>query len=56
VLNDFSAAGGDRLGFGTAAISTIPANIVDLDALIAYLSSLPQPVAPPAGERVIRRP
>ncbi len=56
VLNDFSANGGDRLGFGQMAISTIPANIVDLDALIAYLSSLPQPVTPPADERVIRRP
>ncbi|HET9425309.1 MAG TPA: 5'-nucleotidase C-terminal domain-containing protein [Gemmatimonadaceae bacterium] len=56
VLNDFSANGGDRLGFGTAAVSTVPANIVDLDALIAYLSSLPQPIVPPAGERVIRRP
>jgi 2',3'-cyclic-nucleotide 2'-phosphodiesterase (5'-nucleotidase family) len=56
VLNDFSANGGDHLGFGQLAISTTPANIVDLDAFIAYLSSLPQPVAPPADERVIRRP
>jgi 2',3'-cyclic-nucleotide 2'-phosphodiesterase (5'-nucleotidase family) len=56
VLNDFSANGGDRLGFGPLAITTLPANIVDLDALIAYLSSLPQPVVPPVGERVIRRP
>ena len=56
VLNDFSANGGDRLGFGSMAISTAPANIADLDALIAYLSSLPQPVTPPVGERVIRRP
>ena len=56
VLNDFSANGGDRLGFGSTAISTAPAGIADLDALIAYLSSLPQPVRPPADERVIRRP
>lgn len=56
VLNDFSANGGDRLGFGSAAISTMPANIVDLDAFIAYVSSLPQPVVPPAGDRIIRRP
>jgi 2',3'-cyclic-nucleotide 2'-phosphodiesterase (5'-nucleotidase family) len=56
VINDFSANGGDRLGFGSAAISTTPANIVDLDALIAYVSSLPQPVAPPAELRIIRRP
>lgn len=56
VLNDFSANGGDRLGFGSLAISTTPANVADLDALIAYLSSLPQPVQPPADVRVIRRP
>jgi 2',3'-cyclic-nucleotide 2'-phosphodiesterase (5'-nucleotidase family) len=56
VLNDFMANGGDRLGFGTLAQSTTPANIVDLDALIAYLSSLPQPVRPPVDERVIRKP
>ena len=56
VLNDFSANGGDRLGFGQLALSTTPANIVDLDALTAYLSSLPQPVTPPADVRVIRRP
>jgi 2',3'-cyclic-nucleotide 2'-phosphodiesterase (5'-nucleotidase family) len=56
VLNDFSANGGDRLGFGSLAISTTPTNISDLDALIAYLSSLPQPVQSPAETRVIRRP
>jgi 2',3'-cyclic-nucleotide 2'-phosphodiesterase (5'-nucleotidase family) len=56
VLNDFMAGGGDRLGFGTLAISTTPADVADLDALIAYLSSLPQPVRPPTDERVIRRP
>jgi 2',3'-cyclic-nucleotide 2'-phosphodiesterase (5'-nucleotidase family) len=56
VLNDFSANGGDRLGFGPMAISTTPANIADLDAFIAYLSSLPQPVQPPAVDRIIRRP
>ena len=55
VLNDFSANGGDRLGFGAMAISTTPTNVADLDALIAYLSSLPQPVQPPAGDRIIRR-
>jgi 2',3'-cyclic-nucleotide 2'-phosphodiesterase (5'-nucleotidase family) len=56
VLNDFSANGGDRLGFGSMAISTTPANVADLDAFVAYLSSLPQPVQPPADARVIRRP
>ncbi|MEO5569105.1 MAG: 5'-nucleotidase, partial [Gemmatimonadaceae bacterium] len=56
VLNDFSANGGDRLGFGSAAISTVPASVVDLDAFIAYLSILPQPVAAPTDERIIRKP
>jgi len=56
VLNDFSANGGDQLGFGSMAISSTPTNIADLDALIAYLSSLPQPVQPPAEQRIIRKP
>jgi 2',3'-cyclic-nucleotide 2'-phosphodiesterase (5'-nucleotidase family) len=55
ILNDFSAAGGDNLGFGAAALSTLPLNIVDLDALIAYLGSLPQPVTAPAEQRLILR-
>jgi 2',3'-cyclic-nucleotide 2'-phosphodiesterase (5'-nucleotidase family) len=56
VINDFMAAGGDHLGFGSAAIATIPANTADLDAFVAYLSSLPQPVREPAEPRIIRRP
>jgi 5'-nucleotidase len=56
VINDFMASGGDRLGFGSAAISTIPADVVDLDAFTAYLASLPQPVTEPTEPRIIRRP
>jgi 2',3'-cyclic-nucleotide 2'-phosphodiesterase (5'-nucleotidase family) len=56
VINDFMASGGDRLGFGTAAITTVPAGTADLDAFVAYLSSLPQPVHEPAESRIIRRP
>jgi 2',3'-cyclic-nucleotide 2'-phosphodiesterase (5'-nucleotidase family) len=56
VLNDFSANGGDRLGFGSAAISTTAVGVVDLDALIAYLGSLPQPVSAPTEQRLVLRP
>ena len=56
ILNNFMADGGDHLGFGSLAISTTPTGTVDLDALVAYLSSLPQPVQPPTDARVIRRP
>jgi 2',3'-cyclic-nucleotide 2'-phosphodiesterase (5'-nucleotidase family) len=56
VINDFMASGGDRLGFGAAAISTTPANVIDLDAFVAYLASLPQPVPEPVEPRIIRKP
>jgi 5'-nucleotidase len=56
VINDFMASGGDRLGFGTDAISTTPADVVDLDAFVAYLASLPQPVTEPTEQRIIRKP
>lgn len=55
VINDFMASGGDRLGFGPAAISTTPTNIVDIDAFVAYLGSLPQPVPEPTEPRIILR-
>ena len=55
VINDFMASGGDRLGFGPAAITTTPANVVDLDAFVAYLASLPQPVPEPTEPRIILR-
>lgn len=56
VMNDFSANGGDRLSFDASAISTTPAGVVDIDAFIAYLKSLSQPVAAPADIRLISRP
>ena len=56
VESDFNATGGDNLGFGAAAISTESAGVNDLDALIAYLKSLPQPVAAPPALRLIVRP
>ncbi len=53
VINDFMLTGGDNLGFGDAAVTTEAADLVDLDALIAYLRSLPQPVVPPVGPRIV---
>jgi len=44
VINDFMLTGGSGLGFPTQPISSEPINVSDLDALIAYLKSLPQPV------------
>jgi len=56
VQSDFTATGGDALGFGVAAISTASVGVTDLDALIAYLKSLPQPVSAPTAPRLIDRP
>ena len=47
---DFVAAGGDRF----TMLAELPARntgVVDLDAVIAHLQALPQPVRPPGGER-----
>ena len=54
ILNDFSALGGDGLQFTTGAIRTEPLGIVDLDAFIAYLRTLPQPVRAPKEPRIIQ--
>ena len=56
VINDFMLTGGSGLGFPGQAVSSEPININDLDALIAYLKSLPQPVTvkPEARIRVAR--
>jgi 5'-nucleotidase len=52
VLSDFLLTGGDGLGLGKAALKTEPLNVVDLDALIAYIRGLGRPVAPAAGARL----
>jgi hypothetical protein len=52
VINDFMLTGGSGLGFPTQPISSEPINVVDLDALIAYLKSLPQPVTVRADARI----
>jgi 5'-nucleotidase len=53
VESDFMAAGGDNLGWGATAVATESAQVTDLDALIAYLRSLPQPVTAPSAQRII---
>ncbi|MES2176857.1 MAG: 5'-nucleotidase C-terminal domain-containing protein [Gemmatimonadota bacterium] len=53
VMNDFLATGGDGLGLGTAAIKTEILSVNDLDVLIEYLRSRPQPVAPPTDVRIV---
>ena len=54
-LNDFMVTN-ESYGFGTAAVGWESINAVDIDCLIAYLRSLPQPVPPPAGPRFVARP
>jgi 5'-nucleotidase len=51
VVSDFMATGGDGMGPPPGTTAT-PLNIVDLDALIRYLQSLPSPVKPPAETRI----
>ena len=53
IVNDFMATGGDGLGLGTAARRTEVLPLVDLDVLIAYLKSRPQPVRAPTDTRFV---
>ncbi|MEO8623825.1 MAG: 5'-nucleotidase C-terminal domain-containing protein, partial [bacterium] len=52
ILNDFLATGGDGLGVTTGAIRTEILPVVDLDALVEYLKSRPQPVQAPTDARI----
>jgi 5'-nucleotidase len=52
-LNDFMVTGGDGLGLAGVALETRATNIVDLDALVAYIKARPQGVAPPAVDRIV---
>ncbi len=52
VINDFMLTGGSGLGFPGQPISSQSADITDLDAMIAYLKSAPQPVQPPRDARI----
>ncbi len=53
ILNDFLATGGEGYNAGGRATASRPTNIVDLDALIDYLQSLPAPIVAPAETRII---
>jgi 2',3'-cyclic-nucleotide 2'-phosphodiesterase (5'-nucleotidase family) len=53
VLNDFLATGGDGLGLAAGAVHSEILPIVDLDAFVDYLRSLPQPVRAPTEHRLI---
>lgn len=52
IVNDFLATGGEGYNAGGRATSSKPLNIVDLDALIDYLRTLPSPVVAPAEVRI----
>lgn len=51
-MNDFMVTGGDGLGLAGVALDTKANDIVDLDALVAYIRARPQGVAPPAVDRI----
>jgi len=52
IVNDFIATGGEGYNAGARATASKPLNIVDLDALIGYLKSLPSPITAPAEVRI----
>jgi 2',3'-cyclic-nucleotide 2'-phosphodiesterase (5'-nucleotidase family) len=53
VMNNFMATGGDGLALGAEAVRSEPLPIIDLDALIAYMKQLPQPIRAPTEQRII---
>jgi 2',3'-cyclic-nucleotide 2'-phosphodiesterase (5'-nucleotidase family) len=53
VMNDFLATGGEGYNAAGRATASKPLNIVDLDALIDYLHSLPAPIAAPTEVRIV---
>jgi 2',3'-cyclic-nucleotide 2'-phosphodiesterase (5'-nucleotidase family) len=52
IVNDFLATGGEGYNAGGRATASKPLNIVDLDALIDYLKSLPAPLTAPTELRI----
>jgi len=52
IVNDFLATGGEGYNAGGRATASRPTNIVDLDALIDYLKSLPSPIVAPTEVRI----
>ena len=56
VMNDFMATGGDELGVQGLDVTPTPLNMVDLEVLIDYSRSRPQPIAPPTDVRLVAVP
>jgi 2',3'-cyclic-nucleotide 2'-phosphodiesterase (5'-nucleotidase family) len=52
IVNDFLATGGEGYNAGGRASASRPLNIVDLDALIGYLRTLPAPITAPTEIRI----
>jgi 2',3'-cyclic-nucleotide 2'-phosphodiesterase (5'-nucleotidase family) len=52
-LNDFLVTGGDGMALPPEATPARSLDIIDLDALIDYSRSRPQPVTPPTGSRFV---
>jgi 2',3'-cyclic-nucleotide 2'-phosphodiesterase (5'-nucleotidase family) len=52
VLNNFMAEGGEGLGLSAGAVRAEHLSTIDLDALVAYLKTLPQPVHAPTEVRI----
>jgi 2',3'-cyclic-nucleotide 2'-phosphodiesterase (5'-nucleotidase family) len=52
IMNDFLATGGEGYNAGGLASASRPLNIVDLDALIDYLRTLPAPIRAPTEIRI----
>ena len=52
IVNDFLATGGEGYNAGGRATTSRPLSILDLDALIDYLKSLPEPIAAPTEVRI----
>jgi 2',3'-cyclic-nucleotide 2'-phosphodiesterase (5'-nucleotidase family) len=52
IVNDFLATGGEGYNAGARATASRPLNILDLDALIEYLRTLPAPIKAPTEIRI----
>jgi 2',3'-cyclic-nucleotide 2'-phosphodiesterase (5'-nucleotidase family) len=52
IVNDFLATGGEGYNASGRAIASRPLDVIDLDALIDYLRSLPKPIAAPKEVRI----
>jgi 2',3'-cyclic-nucleotide 2'-phosphodiesterase (5'-nucleotidase family) len=54
IMNNFMATGGSNMGPPRGSRST-PLDIVDLDALVDYMRTLPSPIRPPTQPRIFIR-